>query len=413
MCNRSSSNTSTTMTSMATTMETQSNVTVDSSSSEGAKRPRAEEAEHLNAGTEPAPKKPKVDKTETESTDGKGMSSFSDKDVLSGRGGGTNLHPGNRFYRELILSYRAEYDESNKVMKPEISRRIVSKIRERGGRFLRKDADGLYYEIPEADARAKTSQALRHRTFELRNTKDPDRVRMNGRWKQQGKREDTEDTKSDSVPERKENQSPSNAAQMLPHNESNALSRPLILETAAMQSRMQLNDSKVDSAFLQEVLHRQRLMDNSMSSVVSDDSVYLNAIASLRHREAMLNLDKAIHEAQKRRYASMTAGSYPGGILASGLPHSALPLNHPLLSGLGMGGSSAASFMNPMGISNGDSIRERAALHASLLSGSQHGLGLSSMPSSKGKLTGMHHQSLKTPAAPSMEHQRLMERVNL
>jgi uncharacterized Fe-S center protein len=105
---------------------------------------------------------------------------------MQGRGGGTNLHPGNRFYRDLILSHRASYDEASKTMKPEISQQIVQRIKERGGRFLRKDSDGLYYEIAEADAKAKTSQALRHRTFELRNTKDPDRVKMNGRWKQSG-----------------------------------------------------------------------------------------------------------------------------------------------------------------------------------------------------------------------------------
>jgi hypothetical protein len=69
-------------------------------------------------------------------------------------------------------------------MKPEISRQIVQRIKERGGRFLRKSSDGLHYEIGEAEAKAKTSQALRHRTFELRNTTDPDRVKMNGRWKQ-------------------------------------------------------------------------------------------------------------------------------------------------------------------------------------------------------------------------------------
>jgi hypothetical protein len=105
---------------------------------------------------------------------------------MQGRGGGTNLHPGNRFYRDLILSHRASYDQASKTTKPEISRQIVLRIKERGGRFLRKDSDGLYHEIAEADAKAKTSQALRHRTFELRNTKDPDRVKMNGRWKQSG-----------------------------------------------------------------------------------------------------------------------------------------------------------------------------------------------------------------------------------
>jgi hypothetical protein len=43
---------------------------------------------------------------------------FNQKDVLSGRGGATNLHPGNRFYRELILEHRSVYDMASKGRKP-------------------------------------------------------------------------------------------------------------------------------------------------------------------------------------------------------------------------------------------------------------------------------------------------------
>ncbi len=74
------------------------------------------------------------------------------------------------------------YDDSAKTAKPEIARQIVMRIRERGGRFLRKDSNGNYQDIGEAQAKAKTSQALRHRAFEMRNIKDPDRIKMNGRW---------------------------------------------------------------------------------------------------------------------------------------------------------------------------------------------------------------------------------------
>jgi hypothetical protein len=148
----------------------------------------------------------------TTTAEKKGISTYNDKDVLSGRGGGTNLHAvsysclrclsftrgtnlvfyfhlpryqGNRFYRELILSHRTTYDEASKSKKPEMSRVIVKKVKDRGGRFLRKERDGLYYEISDNEARAKTSQALRHRTFELRNNKNPDRIKMSGRWKQE------------------------------------------------------------------------------------------------------------------------------------------------------------------------------------------------------------------------------------
>jgi hypothetical protein len=97
-------------------------------------------------------------------------SQHTDKDVLSGRGGGTNLHPGNRYYRDLIFNHRETYDVATKANKPNVSRKIVMMIRESGGRFLRRDGKGLYHEIGDTAAREKTSQALRHRTFEMRNS---------------------------------------------------------------------------------------------------------------------------------------------------------------------------------------------------------------------------------------------------
>ena len=118
---------------------------------------------------------------------GKGVESFSDHDVLSGRGGGTNLHPGNRFYRDLILMNREKYDIASKAKKPDVARQIVQMIRQSGGRFLRKDKDGLYYDIGDESAREKTSQALRHRTFEMRNQADAraKQQRQQGSTKQQ------------------------------------------------------------------------------------------------------------------------------------------------------------------------------------------------------------------------------------
>jgi hypothetical protein len=117
-------------------------------------------------------------------TKGIGILQYNDKDVLSGRGGGTNVHSGNRYYRELILSQCSAYEEATKMMKPEISRQIVINIHKRGGRFLRKSkTDVMYYEIEECTAKEKTSQALRHRSFELRNVLDPKRAKMNGRWR--------------------------------------------------------------------------------------------------------------------------------------------------------------------------------------------------------------------------------------
>jgi hypothetical protein len=98
-----------------------------------------------------------------------GISEFNEYDVLSGRGGGTNVHPGNRDFRDLINKYRTVYLKAKKNDKPSISRAIVKEIRSKGGRFLKKEEKGhLYYEIGDIQAREKTSQALRQRAPEIR-----------------------------------------------------------------------------------------------------------------------------------------------------------------------------------------------------------------------------------------------------
>lgn len=98
-----------------------------------------------------------------------GTSFFNDADVLSGRGGGTNVHPGNRQFRDLINLHRRSYLKARKNDKPAISRAIVRAIRENNGRFLKKDdKSGLWFEIGDDAAREKTSQALRQRAPEMR-----------------------------------------------------------------------------------------------------------------------------------------------------------------------------------------------------------------------------------------------------
>ncbi|CAB9496061.1 expressed unknown protein [Seminavis robusta] len=98
-----------------------------------------------------------------------GVTTINDNDVLSGRGGGTNLHPGNRQFRDLINLYRRDYLKARKNDKPAISRSIVNAIRDKNGRFLKKvEKSGLWFEIGDDAAREKTSQALRQRAPEMR-----------------------------------------------------------------------------------------------------------------------------------------------------------------------------------------------------------------------------------------------------
>ena len=98
-----------------------------------------------------------------------GIETYTENDVLSGRGGGTNQHDGNCYFRSLINKNREQYLRAKKNDKPFISLSIVRAIRQRGGRFLKNDEDtGLWYEIGDDAAREKTSQALRQRAPEYR-----------------------------------------------------------------------------------------------------------------------------------------------------------------------------------------------------------------------------------------------------
>ena len=81
-----------------------------------------------------------------------GQAVFGENDVLSGRGGGTNVHPGNRHFRDLIHLHRRGYLAARKNDKPAISRRIVKTIRDAGGRFLRKcEKTQLWFEVRESE----------------------------------------------------------------------------------------------------------------------------------------------------------------------------------------------------------------------------------------------------------------------
>mmetsp|Transcript_833 Transcript_833/g.1199 ORF Transcript_833/g.1199 Transcript_833/m.1199 type:complete len:233 (+) Transcript_833:63-761(+) len=90
-------------------------------------------------------------------------------DVLSGRGGKSNHHFGNKKYRQTILEMKTSYRNiQSKTEKTRISRQIVADVLEYGGRFLKLDnATGRYYIMSDIEARKKTSQALRE-TKELK-----------------------------------------------------------------------------------------------------------------------------------------------------------------------------------------------------------------------------------------------------
>lgn len=97
---------------------------------------------------------------------------ISQNDVLCGRGGLTNHHPGNVFFRRLVRMKQESYLLATKREKAGVAKEIVELIRglTPSGRFLKKDAQnpGNWIEIGDRKAREKTSQALREGAPELR-----------------------------------------------------------------------------------------------------------------------------------------------------------------------------------------------------------------------------------------------------
>lgn len=85
----------------------------------------------------------------------------SKNDVLCGRGGLSNNHPGNRLFRRLVNVNKVLYQQSlSQTHKHMVALSIVEAIRNHGGRFVRKQ-NGEWVEISTKDAAVKTSQALR------------------------------------------------------------------------------------------------------------------------------------------------------------------------------------------------------------------------------------------------------------
>lgn len=91
------------------------------------------------------------------------MEKVNENDVLCGRGGATNNHVGNRNFRKLVGEHQHAYLMARKRDKREIAQRIVSIVRNNGGRFLKRDENSSEEWVDVGDKRAceKTSQALR------------------------------------------------------------------------------------------------------------------------------------------------------------------------------------------------------------------------------------------------------------
>ena len=102
------------------------------------------------------------------------MATIGSNDVLCGRGGATNNHPGNKRFRAIVAHHMPEYLAARKKEKSIIAQQIVDHIKKQGGRFLkRSDGNNTWVEVSDKKATEKTSQALRegldvrHKTYRL------------------------------------------------------------------------------------------------------------------------------------------------------------------------------------------------------------------------------------------------------
>jgi len=94
-------------------------------------------------------------------------------DVLSGRGGRINSHPGNVQFRQLVNKYKHVYlsKQTKKLEKVNIADKIVKAIRSMDppGRFLKEDTRiQMWVEIGDQRARKKAGQAMRENAEETR-----------------------------------------------------------------------------------------------------------------------------------------------------------------------------------------------------------------------------------------------------
>ena len=101
----------------------------------------------------------------------KGIKEPHENDVMYGRGGGTNHHPGNKRYRKMVEERKVKYVNSKRLDKPLVALEIIREWRGQWppGRFLKhNDKTGLWDDVGDKKAREKTSQALREKAPQIR-----------------------------------------------------------------------------------------------------------------------------------------------------------------------------------------------------------------------------------------------------
>ena len=86
----------------------------------------------------------------------------SPNDVLFGRGKTNQEHSGNVLMRSIIAEFIPVYQSATKAYKGRIPLKVVLRIKQGGGRFLKRDTDfGWWFEVSDEAAREKISMSFR------------------------------------------------------------------------------------------------------------------------------------------------------------------------------------------------------------------------------------------------------------
>lgn len=92
-----------------------------------------------------------------------GSFAIRDTDVLFGRGKTVVEHPGNLDFRNLVGKRMEEYEAASRLEKTCMTETIVQMIKNKDGRFLKRDDGGGWEEVDDETARKKVAHAFRNR----------------------------------------------------------------------------------------------------------------------------------------------------------------------------------------------------------------------------------------------------------
>ena len=93
-------------------------------------------------------------------------------DIVCGRGAPTNYHYGNQAFKDLVGEYQTGYICAKRCDKPQLAMKIMDIVKERGGRFVRREKTSgrsIWVEIDPKGAYEKVCQALRQGAPEIRS----------------------------------------------------------------------------------------------------------------------------------------------------------------------------------------------------------------------------------------------------